>query len=349
MFTQLFLKNKNYKISQRDYTSDYANNKKKIIDMTLSGRYLAGYGNLNIDSSFFDRYPSKDNLDNLIKEIKSEEKIDKEIIIGAGANGLLQNIIKMFFITKGNLVTPFYTFDEAEFAVTSFKGVTKRVYLDNYNINFEKLFNSIDRNTKMIYICNPNNLTGIYTDSSKIIEFCQKVHVPVVIDESGIDFTNKKSILSYSNLPNNLLVIRSFSKTYGLANLRIGYLVCSNKFKKLYQKMNTINDISDIAIISARHQLKNKDNIKKNINKILLERDKIINKLEQIGIKCLKSDSNVIMTETCFSPSFIDKLLKEDIGVVLVYDEKDNIHMRIAVQDEEINDEFIDKIAKIYK
>ena len=55
------------------------------------------------------------------------------------------------------------------------------------------------------------------------------------------------------------------------------------------------------------------------------------------------------MTETTFSISFIDKLVKEGIGVVLVYDENDNIHIRIAVQEEYINDKFIEKLEKIYK
>ena len=173
MFTQLFLKNKEYKISKRDYTCDYSCKNNQKIDMTLSGKYLSNY-DIKIDSSLFDKYPSKEDINKLICEIKKQEKIDREIIIGAGANGILQNIIKMLFINEGNLITPFYTFDEAEFAVTSFNGYTKRVYLKDYNINFDRLYNSIDNKTKMVYICNPNNPTGIYVDSKEILKFSEK-------------------------------------------------------------------------------------------------------------------------------------------------------------------------------
>ena len=235
MFTQLFLKNKDYIISNRDYTFDYSNGLTRKIDMTLSGKYLSNY-NMKIDTTILDRYPSKHDINKLINEIKKQENINREIIIGNGANGILQNIIKMIFIDKGNLVTPFYTFDEAEFAVTSLNGYTKRVYLDKYRIDFNKLYKSIDCKTRMIYICNPNNPTGICIESKEIIEFSKKIKNPVIVDESGIEFTNKKSILDYNDLPNNLLVIRSFSKAYGIANLRIGYLVCTKEFKELYMK-----------------------------------------------------------------------------------------------------------------
>lgn len=349
MSTQLFLKNKRYKISKRNYTFDYFNHSSKKIDMTLSGKYLSSYENIKIDPKLFDKYPSREDINKLEKEIKKIEKTDREIIIGSGANGILHNIIKMLFLNKGNLVTPYFTFDEAEYAVTSFNGLTKRVYLDNYQINLEKILKSIDRKTKMVYICNPNNPTGIFMDSNKILDFVEKVKVPVVVDESSIDFANKKSILSYNHLPDNLLVIRSFSKAYGIANLRIGYLCCTKKFKDIYIKQNTINEFSGISILIALHQLKNMSNIKKNIDVIKCEKEKIIKKLNEIGIECIKSDSNIIMTKTIFNSAYIDKLNEEDVSVVLVYDEKNNIHLRIAVQDKCTNDKFIKIMSKLNK
>lgn len=90
--------------------------------MTLSGKFLSNYGKLKINSKEFDKYPSHDEINKLEQEIKNHENIQQEIILGAGANGILQNIIKLFFVKRGNLVTPFYTFNQVEFGVTSFNG-----------------------------------------------------------------------------------------------------------------------------------------------------------------------------------------------------------------------------------
>ena len=70
MFTQLFLKNKDYIISNRDYTFDYSNGITRKIDMTLSGKYLSNY-NMKIDTTILDRYPSTDDINKLINEIKN--------------------------------------------------------------------------------------------------------------------------------------------------------------------------------------------------------------------------------------------------------------------------------------
>ena len=112
MFIQSLFKNNNYLISNRNYLFDYSKIPSKQIDMTLSGRYLSDYKNLNINIGKWDQYPSYTDIQQLEKEIQKCEKTDQEIILGAGANGILQNLVKIFFAKKGNLVTPFYTFDQ---------------------------------------------------------------------------------------------------------------------------------------------------------------------------------------------------------------------------------------------
>ena len=139
MFIQSLLKNSNYVVSKRNFLSDYSRIESKKIDMTLSGKFLSSYGKLKINSNEFDKYPSHDEINKLEQEIKNHENIQQEIILGAGANGILQNIIKLFFVKRGNLVTSFYTFNQVEFGVTSFNGKTYRVFTDNYKINFNKI------------------------------------------------------------------------------------------------------------------------------------------------------------------------------------------------------------------
>lgn len=348
MFILSLLKNSNYVVSKRNFLSDYSRIESKKIDMTLSGKFLSNYGKLKIYSKEFDKYPSHDEINKLEQEIKNHDNIQRDIILGAGANGILQNLIKLFFVKKGNLVTSFYTFDQVEFGVTSFAGKTYRVFTDNYKINFIKMKRTINKKTKMVYICNPNNPTGLYENCENIINFVKSINVPVVVDESGIEFTNKKSLLSYKNIPKNLLIVRSFSKAYGIANFRLGYLICNSEFKQRYLENITTNEFSGLSCIIANELLKNgKENIINNIKSISKEKKIIIKKLKKIGIKCIPSDSNIIMTESIFKNEFLTLLEQSDVAVVPVYDENNKLHIRIAIQDVITNKKFLDILIKI--
>ena len=343
MSTRLHLKNKDYLISSRNYLDDYSNYESKRIDMTLSGKFLSDYPSINVNIDF-DKYPSKERADYLISLLGITKY---SVTLGPASNGILQNIIKILFINKGNLVTPFYTFNQAEYATTAMNGETRRVYTSDYKIDLDRMYSSIDKNTKLIYICNPNNPTGEYIDPKKLIEFSKKVKPYVLIDESSIDYTNNKSILDYK-LPKNIIVLRTFSKAYGLANLRIGYMVSSEKFKELYVQNTTVNEYSGISVEYAINMIKKGSNkLNQNIKKINKEKDKIINGLNKISF--LESSSNLLMTRSTFNKKIIDKLEKHNVSLVYVFDENNKLHLRIAIQEEKTNDEFIYVMKEVIK
>lgn len=346
MYTQYYLEN-NYIESFRNFSDDYANIDSRKIDMTLSGIYLYKYPNFDVDLKQLCLYPSKYDALDLIVKIRKKFRIQNSIVLGPGSNGILQNIIKIILKKGDNLVTPFYSFNQAEYAATALGCITRRVKCNNYQIDFGSLKKSIDQNTKIIYLCNPNNPTGIYLSSKKIIDFAKEVDPIVIVDESGIDFAHKKSVLEYNNIPNNLIVLRSFSKAYGLANMRIGYMCCSSDFAKYYMNNTTINEYSGLSVSFAIKMLENYDYVLKNVELINTEKNKIICKLKKMGIETIKSDSNTIMSKTIINEHLIDELFKENISLIKVYDEFNKLHFRIAVQDTKLNDIFLEKIEKI--
>ena len=349
MFTQCYLKNKKYIESARTYMDDYSNNVSKRVDMTMSGKYIGEYPNFNVNIKFFDKYPSHCIIKKLEEEIIRYLSLTKKVIIGSGSNGLLQNIIKILFRNGGNLVTPFYTFNQAEYAVSSFGGVTRRVIMNDVFIDFDNIYESIDNNTKMIYLCNPNNPTGIYVEINKLLKFIEKINknILIVVDESSIEFTQNKSLLNF-DFPDNVIVLRTFSKAYGLANLRVGYMVCSSSFQKIYKERITVNEVSGLSCDIALQAIRS-ENYKENIKKIIEYREDMIKKLKFLGITTYKSDSNTIMTSTVFDNDFIKRLELEDISVVLVKDINNEQHIRIAIQDKNTNNQFIEKFEKILK
>lgn len=348
MCTQYYLKN-NYIESSRNFSDDYANIDSKKIDMTLSGIYLYKYPSFDIDLKQLCLYPSKYDADDLIEKIKRRFNIQNSVVLGPGSNGILQNIIKITLKAGDNLVTPFYSFNQAEYATTSLGCITRRVKCNNYQIDFDSIEKSIDSRTKIVYICNPNNPTGIYVSSRKIIDFAKTVSTIVIVDESGIEFSNKESILDYDDIPDNIIVLRSFSKAYGLANMRIGYMCCSSEFEKMYIENTTINEYSGLSVSFATKMLDNYDYVTKNIELINKEKKNLISQLERVGIEVIESDSNTIMSKTIISEQVIDKLFDDDVSLIKVYDINNKIHFRIAVQEIKTNREFICRIRKIIK
>lgn len=346
MFSHCHLKNKYWIKSKRTFLEDYSSSPKKKINMVLSGKYLGEYPNFNIDEKNLDCYPS-----NLIIP-KFEEKLKKllgykgSIVLGGGVDGLLQNLIKIFFTKKGNLVTPYLTFNQAEFAVTSMGAYTKRVFMNNNSLDLYNILNSIDRKTRMVYICNPNNLTGEYVESKELAKIVNKINkkIAVVIDESGIEFAGE-SISNYG-LNENIVILRSFSKCYGLAGARIGYMLCSNEILDLYKRNVSSNTVSTIACNIAEKMLKN-NLYKQNIDKIIEERNKLSRALKLLGIETYISQSNVLFTKNSLPSNFIENLYKNEVSVLPCLDQYNDLHIRIAVQDEKTNDAFIKKLKYI--
>ena len=346
MCTQSCLKNK-YIESRRNYLDDYSNNISKEIDMTMSGKYIGEYPNFKLDINSIDLYPSFEVINNLKNAIRKKFNIKREIVIGTGANGILQNLIKLFFVNGGNLVTPYYSFNQAEYAVTSLGGTTRRVFTDGEDINFDYILESIDDNTKLVYICNPNNPTGIFIPTDKLLEQVKRIdnNIPIVIDESAIEFSDGKSLFDYE-VPDNIIILRTFSKAYGLANLRIGYMSCCSKYSTLYDENITVNEVSGLSCCMATQSIES-DLYKTNVEKIISERERLIKELDKMGINMIKSCSNTIFSSSTFDRVFLDKLLDNEISVVEVEDPFAGSHIRIAVQDVDTNNRFLNKIKSI--
>lgn len=339
--------------SKRNYLDDYSHIESRNIDMTLSGKYLYKYPFKFVYKYEYDKYPSSKEINKLIDSIEKKFKVDlttKAIILGSGTNGLIQNIIKVIFSKeKGDLVTSYLTFNQAEYATSALGSETKRVFLkENYQISLENVDNSIDKKTKLVYICNPNNPTGLLLKNKDIISFANKHEkIYIIIDESNLEYSDNESIISDS-FPSNLIILKGFSKAYGLANMRIGYMVCSKKFRKEYLKLTTVNEFSGLACILADKVI-NSNYYLKNVVLIKKEREYLKKELEKLDIKTIESNSNTLMTETTFDENFMTELSNNDISVVPVFDEKNKLHIRIAVQDKKTNKKFIYNFKKCLK
>ncbi|MBE5755968.1 MAG: aminotransferase class I/II-fold pyridoxal phosphate-dependent enzyme [Clostridiales bacterium] len=342
-----------YLISKKEnFLKDYSLHEKYKYDLSISGKMLAKYPrSLRFGGLLgkLDCYLDKDEEDKFLGVLEKRYSINKNnIILGPGANGILQNIIKMLFVgPKLNLVTPFYTFHQAVYGVNSLGCEVRYAKMEeDFNVSINHILKSVNDNTKMIFLCNPNNPTGLVIKPEEIIALAKSVKAYVVVSEASIEFSNTKSLLEYK-LPSNIIVLRSFSKDFGLAGIRLGFAYASSSFKTQYLKHTPTNQVGNASLLIANYALKNQKTINKNISRVMTEVGYLQNALDALDIPYLKSKSNSIMICRNINKEILRVLEEQDFKVTTVIGENDELFIRIAVQSRKINKLFIKKLKQL--
>ena len=257
------------------------------------------------------------------------------------------------FVRKGSKVMvaeptfPMYSFYTQLFGGTKINVVLK----PNFNLDVESLLNRADNKTCMLFICSPNNPTGNQFAKSDVKKLLEEFRGVVVVDEAYVDFA-KGSVINWIKNYENLVVLRSFSKGFGLAGLCLGYLLSNQSIVKYVQRVVgpfNLNSITQQAIIQV---LQNWSYFKGQLDVVINERDWLMKKLKQIdGIFPFPSDANFILfkvsKENSNSSILVDRLAKKNVLV------KDRGHLpllenciRVTVGSRNMNEIFIQALTE---
>src|SRR5699024_36405 len=174
---------------------------------------------------------------------------------------------------------------------------------ENGQIDFSNLLKNITAKTKLIWLCNPNNPTGTFETVSSIEKFIQQVpkETMVLVDEAYIDFVTEETSATAMDLTKkypNIVVMRTFSKAYGLANFRVGYAVFSDQVAGEVQKVRLPYNVSSIAQTAAIAAFKDQDFVNQVVEKNALERAKYEQFFQRLGLRFYHSQANFIFFET---------------------------------------------------
>ena len=183
-------------------------------------------------------------LFDFIEKIAAKEGVKPEnIMMGPGSSDLLEKTAMVMFMDGGNVVSadPSYMslIRVAEATGASWKAIPCK---EDWSHDLKAMETAIDSDTKLVYICNPNNPTGAMTDHQEMVDFCSRVSekVPVFIDEAYMGFLDdgaKKSMVSLVNEGKDVIIARTFSKIHGMAGLRVGYIVAKEDTLEKIQKI----------------------------------------------------------------------------------------------------------------
>ncbi len=205
-------------------------------------------------------------------------------------------------------------------------------------IAFQYPFNKIcefivQNNPKILLICNPNNPTGTRLEPERIIEIAKlSSKTLVVVDELYEAFTGD-SVLPFVNLQKipNLIVLRSLSKTAGLAGLRIGFAIGNSKVINVVNRVTGPYDVNSFAVIAAFAALKDQSYIDSYVNEVLKARNWLIKKLAKYKVKHHIDGGNYFLLWPKSGPKETEKKLKASRILVRSMDQKINLKGSLRV------------------
>lgn len=276
----------------------------------------------------------------------------ENIIMGNGSDEMLSLVIGATIGRGKKVLTLNPDFSMYDFYVTLNDGE-----IIKYKVNEDGSFNVQDfimmgiiNNVDLIMFSNPNNPTGFALPCESIIEILKAFsNTKVLIDEAYYEF-NKESIVKYINEYKNLLVTRTLSKAWGLAAIRVGFLIGNEELIKELNNYKVPYNVNSLSQVVAENMLQNTDRVRINSDVIIKEREKLFSKLKvlqsesSLEIKFYKSCANYIYGRTNYKDALIKALNNKGI---VIRDFSDN-SFRITVGSEYENNKLVDTIRKAF-
>jgi len=247
------------------------------------------------------RYP--DPQQNLVKAALAKIKnvSIEQLLLGNGSDEVLDLIFRVFCEPKVDTVIalpPTYGMYEV-LANTNDVGLIKISLLDNYQPNVDEILKAQNSQTKLLFLCSPNNPTANSFNAGKIETLIREFNGIVVIDEAYIDFSSQESWIGRLNEFPNLIVIQTLSKAYGLAGIRLGACYSSTKIISVLNKIKPPYNVNQLTQQTALKALQNSIKTNNEIAIIISERNKLKTDLEEISfvVKVYPSDANFLLVK----------------------------------------------------
>ena len=277
----------------------------------------------NKNINFF-RYPDGKSKE-LRNEISKKFKCDKKkIICGAGSDEVIQMLCQLFLKSKEEVIVPQFSF--LMYRIYS-KIVGAKVILakeKKFKVSISEILKKVTRKTKIVFLANPNNPTGTYLNKFELVQLRRKLrkNILLVVDDAYAEYmrnSDYKSGLDLFKNKQNVFILRTFSKIYGLASLRIGW---GYGQKKIIDALNIIKppfNVNEVAQKAALESLKDIKFISRSIKHNIIYATKLKKFLDKYNINSNKVSANFLLLDFAkckFKAKYFYKKLKTK-GIIL--------------------------------
>jgi histidinol-phosphate aminotransferase len=269
------------------------------------------------------QYPIR-SMGDLTSKIADFEKVKQEtILMASGSSPLLMAAALAYYKPGCNVVTgdPSYADLPSKAQKVGAKWV-KVPLTPEYKLDLDAMEKAVDDNTVLVYVCNPNNPTGTVVDADKLRAFVDRVSkkVTVFVDEAYIDYLpdpQGKTLIPMVNSGTNIIVARTFSKLYGFAGLRLGYVVTQpDIIKKLSLYTEASMSISTTTLQAALASYQDREFLDGALQKTLASKEYLYTVLKKEGYTYVPSSTNfVLFSIKMDGKQFADEMMKRSVGV----------------------------------
>ncbi len=293
------------------------------------------------------RYPDGAN-NKLTEKIAEKLGIGKDMITpGNGSDGLLKIIAETFLSRNDEVIISYPSFVEYNFVSQLVGCNITRVWTRDYKQNLAGICDAATSSTKMIFLTNPDNPTGSIIEKEELENLLAQLpaNVIVVLDEAYHEYVQNNNYtdgIDYIKQGYPVIVLRTFSKAYALAGLRLGYAITAPEVKQNLMKVRDPFNVNHIAEMAGIAALEDEEFFQKTIENNKKEKEYLYGELDRLNLNYVESEANFILVDIGMdSMELFTRLMKKGViirpGKPLGY----NRHIRVTIGTHKENKKFI--------
>ncbi len=274
-----------------------------------------------------------------------------EIILGNGSNELIELVVRTFVQPGDEIVSADPSFVVYKMITQAAGGTNGIVPCKDMRHDLDAMAERITTKTKVVFIANPNNPTGTMNTKAEMDRFMQRVpdHVIVAVDEAYFEYVTHAEYpdsLDYLKEGKNILALRTFSKIYGLAGLRIGFGITTAEIAELMNKVRQPFNTNSLAQAGALAALADRKHVEKSIALNNEGKQLLYQSFQQLGISYIPTETNFIMFETALDARDVFNTLMRQGVIIRPMGPK---RLRVTIGLPEENKRFVAELEKIVK
>jgi len=298
------------------------------------------------------RYPDGSGHD-LINKISEKLKVKpNNIVLGNGSDEIIGMLTRALLKRGDEVIVPWPSFLMYDIMVRSVGAVPVYVSLKSLSIDLDTIQSRITQRTRMVFLCNPNNPTGTIFSKKDFESFLESIpEVIVVVDEAYIEFVQDKYCargVDFLETGKGVVTLRTFSKAYGLAGIRVGFGVMSEYMAEVLNRIRPPFNVNLLAQVGATAALEDEVFLNKTLNLVHEELDFLYDSLEKLGIKYFPTQANFFLIDVKKNADEVfESMLREGVIVrsMTSYGYPEYIRINVGLHEENVR--FIKAIEKV--
>ena len=265
----------------------------------------------------FNRYPNEEYY-SLVEQIAKNFSVDKsQVLLGSGSSEIIEKVFHAFGGAGRKIVYPQPSFSMYKIYAKAADADGVPFDLDaNFDLNVDEFIKKIrEVGASLAVVCNPNNPTGNVLTPAQVEKIAASIDCAFLLDEAYVEFYGRSAVNLVEKYP-NLIVARTFSKAYGMAGARVGYMIAQSEVTRMINKTFMPYHMNILTLAAADIVYQMRDEFVPRLQMIIAERNRMFERLEKLsGVEVFPSQTNFILFRLARAEELKNYLESLDIGI----------------------------------